>query len=117
MSETVRVQGFIAKLVKPFSGDEDEYDEFMAENDWEPGLNYEGTLFYVGATQDDIYGLTIGNNLSAKFDIIKDAEKYGLEIDKTSIRPFDCIYYNGGDFPIDELTIEKYNSILEKENA
>lgn len=116
MSETVRVQGYIAKLVKPFS--DDERDAFMEENDWTPGLNYEGTLFYVGDQLDDIYDLTIGNYIPDNFDrIVKAAEKFGVEIDENSIRPFDCIYYNGGDCPIDMLTVEEYDSILEKENA
>ena len=113
MSENVASSGFFAILKTPFNEDaREEKEEILYDNDTELSLNYEGTLVFSDVRGEE-YGLHIGSaNTGDKQAFIDKCKENGLEIDEESIRPYNCIWYNGSDSDMSDLTLEKYQKHL-----
>lgn len=110
MSETVRDYGFIAKLKNPVE-DAERLAEKLLDADSNLAINYAGNIVFINYNTDqDIYGLTIGNasfTQEMRDEFIAEAKKYDLVVDEDSITTFDCIWYNGSDNPVSLLTPEE----------
>jgi hypothetical protein len=118
MSSTVRQYGFIAALLKPLTSDE---REEVNENLWSEKSNlsvtYDGALLYLDYNanksmriREDFYGLTLGNQNFDETEFVEEAIRRGLDVDGNTITTYNCIYYNGGDSPLDMLTKDDFLS-------
>jgi hypothetical protein len=74
-------------------------------------IGYSGELLYVDFNQnkpyherEDIYGLTVGDRGHDDQSFIDEAINRGLDIDGNTIKPYNCVWYNGSDNPVDMLT-------------
>lgn len=116
MSSTVRQHGFVAVLSRPIPG---EAREDLAEKLWNDksklGISYDGMLVYFDANKqedwrvrEDVYGLFFGHDVSLREQMEAELLKQNLMIDGHTMRPYNCIYYNGGDSPLDLLTKEEF---------
>jgi hypothetical protein len=118
MSETVRQYGFVAVLLKPLSEEQrEEISETLWDEKSDLGINYEGTLLYSDLNshksyreREDIYGLFLGNKDFDETPFVEEAIRRGLDIDGNTITSYNCIYYNGSDSPLDELTKDEFLS-------
>lgn len=116
MSSTVRQHGFIAVLARPISEeDREELWNKLYESESNLGVNYEGTLVYFDANQhkslssrEDVYGLFFGHDVSHREQMEAQLLKHNLMIDGHTMRPYNCIYDNGADSPLDDLTKEEF---------
>ncbi|MFP3645183.1 hypothetical protein [Paraburkholderia sp. SIMBA_054] len=119
MSSTVKQCGFIAVLKNKVDEEEREAGN---ENQWElktgVRVGYSGELVYVDFNyekplreRENFYGLSLGPTRAQRGESQADFEalmcKYAYDIEKGSITPYTCIYYNGGDSPLDMLTKDK----------
>jgi hypothetical protein len=120
MSSTVKQYGFVALLKNKI---DDEEREAGNENQYElkTGIRvvYSGELVFIDFNyekplrdRENFYGLSLGPTKAKQGESQADFEalmhKYMYDIDKGSITPYICIYYNGGDSPLDMLTKEKF---------
>jgi len=111
MSSTVRQYGFIAALLNPIPENElEELHERLYDDKKGIGINYDGSLVYFDANRtksfrerENIYGLWIGNSDTNPEKFLKTISEYGFEIILESLKPYNCIYYNGSDSPLDML--------------
>lgn len=120
MSSTVRQYGFVAVLKNTINDDEREAGN---ENQWENKtgirVGYSGELVYIDFNyerslpeRENFYGLFIGSakplpgESQEDFAALMHRWMYDIEVD--TIRPYSCIYYNGGDSPLDMLTKEEF---------
>ena len=113
MSSTVELKGFVAVLTNAILDQKEREDVNEILNDQKAGLsiNYEGTMVYSSKADEDYHGLFIGRIPAAKPNtqpFIDSCSENGIEIDVDSIRPFQEIYYNGGDSGIDMLSLESF---------
>ena len=119
MSSTVRSYGLIAQLQVVVPEDDREGLTEKTYDDKSPiDLNYEGTLVYLDMNRhqkydvrEDFYGLFIAGemgNVPTPEWFALEAEKYGLKIMMATVRPYNCIWYNGSDNPVDLLTLEEF---------
>lgn len=113
MSSTVRQHGFIAALARPIQSTEarEELSEKLYDAHSKLGVNYEGTLVFFDANRqedpevrEDIYGLFFGHDVSLRAQMEAELLKHNLLIEGRTMRPYNCIYYNGGDSPLSMLT-------------
>jgi len=115
MSSTVRSYGFIGVLAAPFATPEarEAFCEAIWDKETPLDVTYDGALAYIDYNKqaplrerEDIYFLDLGGADPAKTpqDLVAEAAKHGLAVDPASIRPFNCIWYNGSDSPVDMLT-------------
>lgn len=119
MSSTVKSYGFMAVINSDKFLDEEVREEFQ-ENSYNEksdlSITYDGTIIYSDvnshadySTREYFYGFEVGTNMNEtnlkKF--LSECEKYGIEIDHTTIAPYSCIWYNGSDCPVDEYTKEE----------
>lgn len=115
MSSTVRQYGFVAVLLKPLTEVQREVmDEKLYDEKSDLGVVYNGELLYINFNQhkslnekENFYGLFLGSMDKDHRPFIAEAAGRGLYLDLTTIRPYNCIYYNGSDSPLDMLTKEK----------
>lgn len=118
MSSTVRSYGFIAVLKNPVpKKDYEDLTEKMYDEKSTLDVTYDKNLAYLDYNthrpyheREDIYGLHIqgAEKRNDPQDLVREVAKYGLEIDESTIRAYDCIWYNGSDNPVDQLTKAKY---------
>ena len=112
MSSIARSYGFIAVLKTPLSEEE---REAIRERFWEDksnlGTTYDGQCVYYDfntyGDENSIYFTQIGSLDSDFSKFENELNRYQLLIKPNTIKPFNCIYYNGCDFPIDTLTVEQ----------
>lgn len=115
MSDNVRSYGFIAVLKEPVE-DVPELSEKLWDGKSPIRINYEGTLIFADfsllkpySERSDIYGLWIGGHEEMDYGAVcLECRKYGLKIDMSTVKPYNCIWYNGSDSPMDQLTKEKF---------
>jgi hypothetical protein len=116
MSSTVRQYGFVAVLLKPLNEEErEETNENLWSEKSDLSVSYDGTLLYVDYNsnkpmreREDIHGLHLGSLAPEGLkEFVELAAASGFDLDLTTIQPYNCIYYNGGDSPLDMLTKEK----------
>lgn len=116
MSSTVRQYGFVAALLKPLNEEErEEANENLWSEKSDLSINYSGELLYVDFNanksldeRENIYGLSLGSLAPEGLkEFVELAANSGFDLDLTTIQPYNCIYYNGGDSPLDMLTKEK----------
>lgn len=122
MSTTVISKGFIAILKMPITDDDDR--ERLNEMQWDAktgvSLNYEGTLIYLDtmrhadyADRENFYG--IQSPQETKSDAFVDLlDALGFEVEVGSLMPYTCIWYNGADNPVDELTVDEFRQQMAK---
>ncbi|UKL14766.1 hypothetical protein C121_33 [Stenotrophomonas phage C121] len=129
MSSTVVSRGLIAVVVNTderlnlynHSKRDDALRDEMSDRLWESRsglhLNYEGTLVYFDelshATweeRENYYGLQIQCELGqVEIDeFIGLCNDYGISVDPSTIKPYQCIWYNGSDNPMDTMKIGKF---------
>jgi len=119
MSDNVRSYGFIAVLKEPLHKDVlDDVREQLYDAKSNLSVNYEGTLIYSDLNRhesyrvkEDICSLQIGNG-SSYLDFAKELTKLHYDIDPATILPYNCVWYNGADNPVDMLTLEEYKAKL-----
>ncbi|WP_244832367.1 hypothetical protein [Caballeronia sp. TF1N1] len=123
MSSTVKQYGFIAVLVATVTSEE---REELLEQLWAEktglGFTYDGRMVYVDfmsnkpyRERENFYGLTLGgDDTYAEGETIDDFREllkaHNLEIHEHTIRAYSCIYYNGGDSYLDDITHEEFMS-------
>lgn len=110
MSENVYSTGFFAILSLPMNDEDSEIlNEKLYDNGSNLRINYEGTLVYSNHT-GCMYGLNIegDKNNNNKKDFIKECAVLNLNIDKKSIKSYNCIWYNGVDSDMAMLELEEY---------
>lgn len=105
MSETVRSYGFVAALKEPVPKEQQEaLSEKMYEERSKVMFTEHGLVFidYNSQAEErhDYHGLWIGNSDKDPDDLVREAYKYGLEVDQWTIMPYNCVWYNGGDCPL-----------------
>lgn len=118
MSTIVRAYGYIAMIINPLEVDQfDELSEKLWEENSDLHINAEGTLIYIDyntnksmLAKEDIYGLTLGkdNSMGTVEDFITLTMQAGIPADHTTVHPYSCIWYNGGDSDLDSLTKEQF---------
>lgn len=116
MSSTVRQHGFIAVLARPIlKEDREELSEKLYEEGSKLDFNGDGTLVFFDVNRhadidvrEDIYGLFFGHDVSHRATMEAELLKYNLLINGYTMRPYNCIYYNGGDSPLWDLTKEEF---------
>ena len=112
MSSIDRSYGFIAVLETPFSKEE---REAIKECFWKDKSNlnitYDGQCVYYdfnkNGDEDSIYFTQIGSSDSNLYKFENELNHYQLLVKPNTTKPFNCIYYNGCDNPIDMVTKEK----------
>ena len=112
MSSIDRAYGYIAILETPLSEDEREVmDEKFYEDDSNLGTTYDGHCIYydfnIDGDYDDIYFCEVGTSEADLSKFEDELTKYQLIIKPNTVKPFNCIYYNGADNPISMLTAEQ----------
>lgn len=115
MSSTVRQYGFVAALLTPLTEEQrEEIDEKLYDEKSDLGVVYSGELLYINFNQhkslrekENFYGLFLGSKDWDHRSFVEEAAGRGLYLDLTTIRPYNCIYYNGSDSPLDMLTKDK----------
>lgn len=114
MSEDTRSYGLMAILKDPVTN-ADKREE-LSEKRYDDGLltqlNYEGTLVYIDLNMNsdrrDIYGLRFGF-MNVPYDkFYQEVQALGLDIWWWSIRPYDCIWYNGVDSDMAMITLAEF---------
>lgn len=117
MSATVRQHGFIAVLLRPIEDEEarEELSEKLHDAGSKLGISYDGSLvFYDANRQEDyevrenIYGLFFGHDVSLRAKMEAELLTHNLMIDGRTMRPYNCIYWNGSDSPLSLLTKEQF---------
>ncbi|UZV39807.1 hypothetical protein [Xanthomonas virus PB119] len=116
MSSTVRQHGFIAVLVRPIpEEDREELSEKLYEAKSHLDFNGAGDLVFFDANRhetydvrEDIYGLFFGHDVSHRTAMEAELLKHNIMIMGYTMRPFNCIYYNGADSPLWGLTKEEF---------
>lgn len=116
MSSTVRQHGFVAVLARPIPEDQrEELTEKLYNAKSKLDINYEGTLVYFDANRheswevrEDVYGLFFGHDVSHREQMEAELLAHNLMIDGHTMRPYNCIYYNGSDSPLDLLSKEDF---------
>lgn len=113
MSEMVKSRGYIAVL-KTEVDHEAMFEKLWAEKST-LSISYDGKLVYsdIYSQSQDKYaidGLYIGSHdTESDYEILYDElSKYGLEIVRGTSREYTCIWYNGSDSPMSELTKEEF---------
>ncbi len=126
MSSTVRSYGLIALLAIPLSEDvREDLSEMLWDADTDLDINYTGELVILDHMRskslderEDIYSLNIGNsNPEDHRLLIAEATKFGLVVDVTKILPFNCIWYNGSDSPVNMLTKDEFLKHFQEEDG
>ena len=112
MSGIDRSYGFIAILETPFSEEEREaIEERFYEDKSNLSITYDGQCVYYDFNKDgdenSIYFTQIGSSDSDLSKFENELNRYQLLIKSNTTKPFNCIYYNGCDNPIDMITKEK----------
>lgn len=122
MSDTVRSYGFVVPLTTPLSRQDcSDLNDELWNADSILRINHEGTLLYSDfnltksfSERTDIYFFSLGpgNQDETVADMQAAAEAEGLTFDSDAAVPYNCIWYNGGDSPIDALTLAEFNAKL-----
>lgn len=123
MSTTVRSYGVIAILAVSVSDEaRDELGEKFYSDKSDLGINYEGSLVYLDfnknkrySEREEFYGLSLGRDrvegiADPAAILTKECNKYGLVFDTSSIDTYNCIWYNGSDNPVDNLTLDQFKA-------
>jgi hypothetical protein len=123
VSDNVRSYGFIAVLKEPVhENDRDEICDKLFRNNSTLDLNIEGTLVYCDFNRtrslrerENIYGLFIGtvNDMDAGL-FFMNCRRAGLNIDVATIKPYNCIWYNGADSDMSMLTKNEFMAHFKK---
>jgi hypothetical protein len=119
MSSTVRSYGFIAVLNSPISADDrEELHERLWQQEGYIGTNYDGTLVFCDfnrnksrSERENVYGLFIGQQDMDRDALPRECHKCGLPMELETMKPYNCIWYNGGDCPLYSLTKEEFLKI------
>lgn len=119
MSSTVKSKGFIAILKNPVDeADKEDVSERLYDSKCGLDITYDGKMVFSDVyrhasfdVREDVYICEVGVGKEESADqFVKIAAENGLEINENSIEPYFCIWYNGSDCPISELTPETYLS-------
>jgi hypothetical protein len=116
MSSTVRSYGFIAVLRVPILEDQrDDLNEKLYDEKSDIRVGYSGELLHIDFNRnkpyhikEDIYGLFIGSDKYDPKGFLEEAGHHNLFVDLLTLRPYNCIWYNGTDNPVDMLTKEEF---------
>lgn len=108
MSENCISYGYVAKLKNPV-------DDVIQDRMYELGcfmeINYDGTLIRCSETCfSNEFSLILGEP-KGKDIFLKELNKFGISIESETIKPFFCQWYNGADDPMDEMTLEVFDSM------
>ena len=114
MSENVASSGFFAVLKNPIDKNNlSKQKEILYDKDSNLSINNEGTLVF-SDNRGKEYGLNIGSiEDQDTMPFINECNKHNLEIDEKTIRPYNCIWYNGCDSDMYYLTLEEYKKHLD----
>ena len=117
MSSIDRAYGYIAILTTPFSEEEREtIQEEFDNTDSNLGITYDGKCIYydfnknrkLSEVEDSLQFIHVGilfeNDIRIFFNAL---EKANIKIEHLTAQPFNCIWYNGCDCPLDTLTAEQ----------
>lgn len=115
MSQTEVHYGFIVPLIG-FKADHRELlrDALHDNDDDDVRVNYEGTLLFVNMNdeRDEIMITVVGEpSANGKQRIREICEKYSLKIDPLMMKPYVCIWYNGCDHPLCEMTLAEFRKL------
>ena len=115
MSETVFSSGCMVPLAECVGNHSTVEWEELAERLDEKGLsiNYEGTLIFNDNRREEIYGLTFPDS-DASVDLIASAKELGIEIVEDQISPYACVWYNGADSDMSDLTLTNFLKATEQ---
>jgi hypothetical protein len=106
----------MAPIISP-SLDQEALDiigELIYEENGRLQINYEGTLAYISDDAPDTYGLTLGSSSSlfSPDELGVAGLAFGIQIALDQCLPFSCLWYNGGDSPLDMLTLKEFEEKL-----
>lgn len=116
MSRDVYSRGLMAPIINPALDPEalEIIQELIFEENGRLQINYEGTLAYISEDEEDAYGLTLGSP-SDEFspeELGVAGIAFGIQVALDQCLPFSCGWYNGGDSPLDMLTLEEFKEKL-----
>lgn len=115
MSDNVLSYGVFYKI-KNGPLDYEEVSEALYEADTFFNLNYEGTLLYTDMGGGNIYGLHFHEPKPLIGEDIRLLQLlHGIEVDESSGLAYSCVWYNGADSYMSELTLKEYEEIAEKQ--
>lgn len=109
MSETVASSGLMVPLLsKQPKNVVYEWNDLLYDQGSLVKINYEGTLAY---TDDggEVYGITFGSrDHQIKLDEFDDLLQFNIGVDLNKVRPYNCVWYNGADSYMDDITLEEF---------
>jgi hypothetical protein len=107
MSDNVRSTGFICSLKTPV--DSEEVNERLWGEKSKLQVSYDGTIVYSDERSRDIYCFFIGDQEpEGVVEFMRECAAAGLTLDTENIRPYTCIWYDGADSPMAEMTLAEY---------
>lgn len=117
MSSTMIATGHIAVLAKPLSEEEREsMMESFYSKDSTLSTNSDGTLIYSDMNANKKYSerefngdlFIVGKLNDQQQEFMELVKAAGLEIDANTIQPYTCVWYNGCEPPMADLTKEEF---------
>lgn len=114
MSTNVRSYGFIAVLKQ--EADPGEVFDRLWNAKSPLGVNNDGTLVYIDfnatksySERENIYGLFIGQSEEGRVhEFLTECNRFGLFVHAATVKPYNCIWYNGSDSDMANLTKEEF---------
>lgn len=106
MSETVASSGLMVPLLsKQPKNVVYEWNDLLYDQGSTVRINYEGTLAYTDIG-GEVYGITFGfRDQLGDFD---DLLQFNIGVDLNKVRPYNCVWYNGADSYMDDMTLEEF---------
>lgn len=112
MSDLYHCYGYVAVLKTPVP--EDDREAFMDEH-YDEGirLTYDGSMISINYNANEsyderqnIYRIFLLKDMPRTVEeFVEDMAEFGIDVDPQRVQPYCLNWYNGGDFPIDEMTI------------
>jgi len=117
MSGDVMSRGIIIPLRTPLKDRAAIMDQLVDEDSL-LGVNYEGTLIYSdeGGRGNDAHGLFF-DRPNPSGAMMNELRTRGLSVVTTQARPYSCLWYNGADNPLNQMTKQKFLERTGQANA
>lgn len=111
MSENVLSHGIFLKITNgPLNYEEISDILYDKKSIW--NINYEGTLLYSDDSDGEAYGIQFHRKNVIDKEDIKILNDLGIEFDESSALAYSCVWYNGTDSDMSEVTLEEYKNLM-----
>lgn len=108
MSDNVLSYGFMVPLITAIPKGSDEWDDAYEYLDkFGLHLNYEGSIVY-SDKRDDAYGGIYFPSRGDLPEFLENVKKANLIVNGSQVSPYVCLWYNGTDSYMSELTLAAF---------